>query len=122
MEPATLARALGAGRAALGAAMLVAPATLTRVWLGRDARRPAARLVTMALGAREVGIGLGTVQAVGRGADAARPWLQAGAFSDAVDAAMTVAVRDELPAAGAVLVTAMATSAAALGTWLSTRP
>ncbi len=121
MEPATLARGLGAARAALGAAMLVTPATLTRVWVGRDAKLPATRVVTMALGAREVAIGLGTVQAVGSGADV-RPWLQAGAFSDAVDAAMTVAVRDDLPTAGAALITVMATSAAALGTWLSTRP
>lgn len=120
MDPATLARGLGAGRAALGVALLVTPTLPTRVWVGRDAKRPAARLTTMALGAREVAIGLGTAQAVARGADA-RSWLQAGAFCDAVDAAMTVATRAEIPTSGAVIVTAMATSAATLGAWLAAK-
>jgi len=119
MDPATLARGLGAGRASLGAVLLVAPTALTRLWVGPDARLPAARLVAMALGAREVAIGLGTIGAVASGADT-RPWLQAGVFSDSVDAAMTLALREQLPTSGVVLVMTMASGAAALGTWLST--
>jgi hypothetical protein len=81
-----VARALAAGRVAIGAALCAAP-QLAAQWVGADGRRPGARTLTRALGARDAALGLGTLAA----ADTAelRHWLLASSLSDAVDLAAT---------------------------------
>jgi hypothetical protein len=106
----TLVRLLGAGRAGLGAAMLLAPRQVTRPWLGRDARRPATATVVRAQGIREVVLGTIEVQAANRPHAGAR-FLQALAAVDAVDLAATYAARRALPRASAPLVAALAATA-----------
>ena len=74
-SPRELARNQALGRIVFGTALLVAPEQLTRGWLGsRDARRTATKVVGVALGARDLGLGLGTARAVGAGFGA-RPWI-----------------------------------------------
>jgi hypothetical protein len=118
MDARTLARAQAAGRAAIGAALTIAPRVTATGWLGRDARRPATQVVVRALGARDLVIGLGVAYAAGQG-HGARPWLQAGTFADVVDLAATLRARDHLTPLGVAGVGSLAAGSAVLGLWLS---
>jgi hypothetical protein len=120
MDPADLARGVAAGRAALGGVLVVAPGLVGRAWLGRDARRPAARAALVAMGARDLAIGLGTLQALSS-ESAAAPWLRAGALADAADVLVTLRAHRDLPPVGALVVSGMATTGTALGAWLQAR-
>lgn len=103
----------GIGRAAIGAALLAAPALVTQGWLGDDARTDAARVLGRALGARDAALGLGLVGALATGKrGAAQPWLQAAALADAVDAAATLLAWKRLPPAGRAGVLALAAGSA----------
>ncbi len=84
-EPSALAGRLAGGRTVLAASMLAAPELATRL-LGADtatARR--VTWLTRMVAVRDAAIGVGAIVALRRGGDA-RPWLIAGAVSDAVDA------------------------------------
>ena len=108
------------GRVAVGAALLARPGLVPGV-LGVDAAASShLGWALQMLGAREVALGLGGV-AAGR-AGSGRLWLQAGLFSDAVDAlAVAAAVgsgrvrRGTGAAVVALAVAAVAAQAAALG-------
>jgi hypothetical protein len=117
MDARTLARSQAVARAAIGAALTVAPRVAAAGWLGRDARRPATQVALRALGARDLAIGLGVAYAVGQG-HGARPWLQAGTLADVVDLASTVRARGHLSPLGVAGVGAMAAGSAVLGLWL----
>lgn len=117
MEPRTLAVVQAAGRIALGTALMAMPARTARAWVGRDARRPGVQVVAAGMGARDAGIGLGTLMAVRRGAGAAG-WIRAGVLADAVDFAATLRARDALPAPAVVGVGALAAGSAVLGAYL----
>lgn len=115
-----MARLLAAGRAGIGLAMLVAPAGSTAVWLGDDRDREAVRLAVRALGAREVGLGLGALSALGEGRDAeARRWLSAGITADLADALLTAA--SDRPDARRGPVVTLATAGAVTGLLLRSR-
>jgi hypothetical protein len=119
MNPRLAARVLGAGRSALGAAILVAPETVTSHWLGeRNASHPAVRYLSRSLGARDLALGLlvlSTVEDARFGAQ-----LQAAcALADSVDALATVAAREHLPKVGAIGTVAVAGAAALAGAYLS---
>jgi hypothetical protein len=115
-----LARSNGLGRAAIGAALIAAPALVTQGWLGDDARTDAARVLGRALGARDAALGLGLVQALSSGGSA-RPWLQAAALADAVDASATLLAWKRLPPAGRAGVLALAAGSAVQCALLATR-
>jgi hypothetical protein len=117
MEPRKLAMGYAVGRVALGAALLAAPRAVAGPWVGDDARRDGVQVTARAIGARDVGIGLGQLTAARRGFGAAS-WLRAGALADAVDCLATLQRRDALPLAGVVGVAAMAAAGAALGAYL----
>ena len=74
----------------MGVSLLVSPTMLAKS-LGVDSTT-AARLTWLGrmLGARELALGAGTLVALRRGQDT-REWALAGAFSDAVDAAVLAA-------------------------------
>jgi hypothetical protein len=107
----TLVRVLGAGRAGLGLAMVLAPRLVTRPWLGRDARRPATATVVRAQGIREVVLGALEVRAAADRSAAGGRFLQALAAVDAVDLAATYAARRALPRASTPLIAALAGTA-----------
>ena len=116
MDPRTLARAHALGRVVVGGVLAAAPTTAGSLWIGRDARRPGARVMTVAFGARDLAIGLGTAYTLGQGHGAA-PWLRAGVLSDVADLLATRrAVGPRLRAAVAG-VTVVAAGSAALGLW-----
>ena len=106
------------GRVALGVQAIVMPRLVSAVWLGRHGRGPAGRLLMRAVGARDLGIGIG-VLAGQRSGGPLRAWLVAGIVADAVDFAATLSERDDLPAS-ADLVLPMAAGGAALGLYALT--
>jgi hypothetical protein len=111
MKPLDAARGLALGRVALGAGLLLAPATLGRPWVGAVADRPGAQVVLRGFGARDVILGGIALHLLGRGPAGPRA-LQACAVADAVDAGATLAAIRELPPLGAGLVAALAAGAA----------
>jgi hypothetical protein len=111
----TIARCHALGRVAMGAALTFAPGPLASAWTGSAS--PGARLLTSALGARDLGIGLGAAFALGRGTGA-RPWVRAGVLADATDLVATLRARRDLPALGVAGVAVIATGSTLLGLWL----
>jgi hypothetical protein len=97
------ARGLAAGRVALGAALVAAPDTLTRAWLGSaTAEDPGRQIAVRGLGARDVVLGVGALVALRPGGEVrqAARWLEAGVVADLADAAAT-ALADDLEASRA---------------------
>jgi hypothetical protein len=117
MNARTLARGIALGRIALGAGLAVAPARMSRGWVGEDGTRPGAQVLGIGLGARDVAVGVGSLLALERGADA-RTWFAASVLCDLGDAFATFTRRDALPPAGAAGVTALAGGAALVGLWI----
>lgn len=92
--------AVAAGRVALGLTALAWPSVPARPWVGAAADGLAARVFGRALGARDVALGLGALWALRRQAaepGPARAWIAAGALSDALDVAASLASWQELP-------------------------
>jgi hypothetical protein len=99
---------------AVGAGFLLNPSLSMRTWLGRDSDLVSARVLTRALGARDLMLGAGTMASLEAGEGAER-WLHAALVGDATDLLVTLAHRRELPRGGRKLVIAVAASAVALG-------
>lgn len=117
MDALLLARGFAVGRTAVGAALLVAPG-MARVWVGAPATRPGGKVLTRALGMRDVALGVGLLRAVGEDRDIGR-WLAAGVLADGTDLAATLLAWDRLPSVGRVGVTAAAASGVGLGLGLA---
>jgi hypothetical protein len=92
-----LAAVISVGRFLFGVAFIAKPKLMERAWIGKQARLPGAQLLARAVGARDLALGLGGLQAVGRKDDSARPWLAAGAICDAVDLGATWAAGRGIP-------------------------
>jgi hypothetical protein len=118
MEDRDVARAFALARAGLGAGLLALPGLVGTLWLGRAARTPVARVALRAVGARDVGLGLGLKAALDRDAPV-RGWLEAGMLADGVDMTTTLAGGRGLPLAGRLMVGLLAGSGVALGAWLA---
>ena len=119
--PALLRRGavtVAAGRVALGLTALAWPAVPARPWVGASADDLAARVFGRALGGRDLALGLGALAALAR-PDAepgpAAAWLAAGALSDALDVAASLASWRDLPRVTRWLVAASAGGAALTG-------
>ena len=112
------ARAVAAGRVALGLAALAWPSVPARPWVGAAADDLAARVFGRALGARDLALGLGALTALQRPAadpGSACAWVAAGALSDALDVAASLSAWRELPRGSRWLVVASAGGAALAG-------
>jgi hypothetical protein len=112
MNAALIARLVAAGRIGFGIALVVAPERMTTPWLGDDARRPAARVVTRGLGARDLALGAGALAVC---EPQLRPWVAAAIVADAADLVATVAAGGALPRTGRIIVGAVAAGGVALG-------
>ncbi len=112
------ARAVAAGRVALGLTALAWPSVPARPWVGAAADDVAARVFGRALGARDLALGLGALTALQRPAadpGSACAWVAAGALSDALDVAASLSAWRELPRGSRWLVVASAGGAALAG-------
>jgi hypothetical protein len=116
MAARDVARALAAGRVAIGAGLLVAPRLSLGVWIGREAAAGAVAAPARALGIREVVLGGLTLHVVDRPRVAAR-MLRALAVCDAVDLLATLAARRSLSPVAVAAISAMALPAAAGQLW-----
>jgi hypothetical protein len=118
MEPRDIAIAQARGRIAVGAAFVLAPGLAGRTWVGRDASRPSAKLLSRAFGVRDLALGLGVVIAIDRGAPV-RGWLEGSALSDAVDFCASLLGGDVVPRATRPGVLALGAGSAAVAAWLA---
>jgi hypothetical protein len=110
--------AVAAGRVALGLTALAWPSVPARPWVGAAADDLAARVFGRALGGRDVALGLGALAALQRPAGepgSAAAWVAAGALSDALDVAASLASWRELPRMTRWLVAGSAGGAALTG-------
>jgi hypothetical protein len=109
-----VAKALSVARIGLGVAYLVAPRLARPTWIGRAGVRPGTTVVTAGLGARDVGLGAGSLAALA-GGDPSRHWLQAQFLADLTDFTSTL-IRGRgvewRPRLSGLLVTAGATAMA----------
>jgi hypothetical protein len=92
-----LAGLISLGRLVFGIVFIANPKIMDRGWIGKQARLPGAQVLTAAVGARDVALGLGGLQALARGDGSARPWLGAAALCDAVDFGATRAAGGTIP-------------------------
>lgn len=106
-----LSRILGVSRAALGAALLVAPSLTARGWVGEQASSGSGKVALRALGIRDVAIGYGTVHAIDSGDPNLRQWVTLAGLCDLADATATVLAFRRLPRRGRFLALAMAAAA-----------
>src|SRR4051812_31586136 len=83
-------------RIAYGAALVVAPARLTRRWLGPPAEQGATQVLARALGARELLLHAGALARALRG-EPVRPWLAASIAGDLTDIASTAVAAGGVP-------------------------
>jgi hypothetical protein len=112
------AAAVAVGRVGLGVAALVSPSVPARPWVGASADELGAQVFGRALGARDLALGLGALNAareMSSGSRSASAWYAAGALSDALDVAVTVAAWPRLPRGTRWLVAASAGGAALAG-------
>jgi hypothetical protein len=100
-------------RIAYGAALVVAPAKVTKSWLGDDGARPGGQVALRALGAREIVLHTGAIAAAVSGGDV-RPWLAGSIAGDLSDVAATFASGSGLPGGAPVKTAVVAGGSAAL--------
>src|SRR5918996_4822000 len=92
-----LAGLISLGRFLIGVAFIAEPKLMDRAWIGKQARVPGAQVLARAVGARDLALGLGGLQAVTRNDGSARSWLAAAALCDAVDFGATWAAGRRIP-------------------------
>lgn len=92
-----LATLMSLGRTLFGVAVIAAPKLMDSAWIGKQARLPGTQVLARAVGARDVALGLGGMQAAARNDGSARPWFAAAAICDAVDFGATWAAGRRIP-------------------------
>jgi hypothetical protein len=119
MVTRVLAHGLALNRVAFGARFLLQPSAAGPTWVGRRrARGPAAQLFVRALGARDLGLGVGALVALRRSdASEARRWMLAHTLADGADLVATLAAKDRLPGRPARFATLVAGASTAVAAW-----
>lgn len=118
METRDLAVSLAGGRIAIAVISLLAPGLVGRTMTGPDAATGGTRLFARMVGARDLGIGLGLLLALDRGAPV-RGWLEASAVVDGIDAAACLLARRHLRTGVFPAAVGMATAGTLLSGWLA---
>jgi hypothetical protein len=118
MEPTDMAVGLGRGRIAIGVISLLSPQLVGRVITGAEPSGGGTTLFARMVGARDIGLGLGLLIALDRGAPV-RGWLEASAVVDGLDAAACLLARDHVRTSLVPGITGLAASGAVLSAWLS---
>jgi hypothetical protein len=107
VNPRDSARSVAIARIVFGAAFMLAPGLTGRIWIGREATQPPVKVLTAAIGARDLAMGIGVLMAMSRGKPA-RGWLEGIALTDVLDFTMGLLGRDRLPTANRRIVLALA--------------
>ena len=111
MDDRELATYLASTRIGLGAAMVLFPGLMHRLWVGTS--DPPGKAIMRSLGARDAVLGFGTLTAIKRGRPT-RGWLEASAAADAADALGTILSWGKLPFLSRWMVLLSAGSSAAV--------
>jgi len=125
LSAATVTRRLAYGlafnRVVFGARFLLQPSAAGPSWVGRRrARDTGVQLFVRALGARDLGLGVGALAALSRSdAMEARRWMLAHLLADGTDLAATLAAAGRLPGRPARVATAVAGASTAVAAWSS---
>ena len=118
MEGRDLAVSLAGGRTAIGVLSLLAPGFVGRVMTGRGGSEGGTRLFARMVGARDLGLGLGLLVALNRGAPV-RGWLEASAVVDGIDATACLLARDHIRPSVFPGALGLAAAGALLSAWLA---
>jgi hypothetical protein len=112
VAPRRAAWLLGAGRGALGVAILAAPEQVTGRWLGREnAAQPLVARMARMLGARDLALGIASLQTLDDPVLGPRV-LAACALADSVDTVATILARRVLPRRGMLSAVAVGSATA----------
>ena len=111
MNPKQLAQGVGIGRVVFGIGFITMPAWTGRIWIGEDSHRPAVKVLTQAIGARDLTMGLGALIAMRRGKPA-RGWLEAISLTDVVDFTCGLLAGDRIPRSSRAAVLVLAGASA----------
>lgn len=97
MNQRPILTALGAVRAGVGGALIVAPSFAGQIWVGQDAAGAGTRVIARAIGARDVVLGARLLTALRRGdLEDAATHARTGVLSDVADVVATVIAAREL--------------------------
>ncbi len=119
MNPRLGVRLLAYGRAAIGAAVLVAPEAVMTRWLGEEnARHGGVKDLGRGLAARDIGLALAALQTLDDPVIGPRVQV-ACALADGADALSTLIERRALPRIGVVSTVAVAGGAAVAGLYFA---
>jgi hypothetical protein len=118
MEGTDLAVSLARGRIAIGVMSLLAPEFVDRTMTGPDGSPGGTRLFARMLGARDLGLGLGVLVALRRGAPV-RGWLEASALVDGIDVAACLLARHHMRTSVLPVAVGLAAAGALLSAWLA---
>jgi hypothetical protein len=92
-----LAAVISLGRFLVGAIFIANPKIMDQAWIGKQAKLPGPQLLSRAVGARDLTLGAGGLQAVVRNDGSAQQWLAAAAVCDAVDFGATYTAGRGIP-------------------------
>jgi hypothetical protein len=118
MEGRDLAVSLARGRIVIGVVSLLAPGFVARTMTGRDGSEGGTRLFARMVGARDLGLGLGVLVALDRGAPT-RGWLEVSAVVDGIDAAACLLARHHIRTSVFPGAVGLAAAGAVLSAWLA---
>ena len=107
VDPKRLAQSVGIARIAFGIGFITMPGWTGRIWIGSDSHRPAVKVLTQAIGARDLLMGMGTLMAMRRGRRA-RGWLEAISLTDVLDFTCGLLAGDRIPPASRATVLVLA--------------
>lgn len=113
-----VAYALGIGRVVIGSAAVLAPGRAMNFWLGVDHEPKSVKAMGIAIGARDLALGIGSLVALSRDSGSA-VWLQVGVLADTADALATVRAFSADLRNPRVAVAASGVCGAAVGAWLA---
>jgi hypothetical protein len=114
-----MARGVAVGRIVFGLGFMTMPGWTGKVWIGPDAGRSPVKLLTQAIGARDLTMGLGALIAMRRGKPA-RGWMEAISLTDVLDFTCALLAKDVLPATPRAAVLVLAGGSAAQAAYAST--
>jgi hypothetical protein len=109
-----LAAVISLSRFVIGIVFIANPRIMEQAWIGKQARLPGSQLLSRAVGARDLTLGAGGVQAVIRDDGSAQQWLAAAAVCDAVDFGATYTAGRGIPRTARTSVLAVAAAGALL--------
>ena len=109
-----LAAVISLGRFVIGAIFIANPKIMDQAWIGKQAKLPGPQLLSRAVGARDLTLGAGGLQAVVRNDGSAQQWLAAAAVCDAVDFGATYTAGRGIPRSARTTVLGIAAAGAVL--------